>query len=124
MSTVCNLVCNPSKINSTTLNMVNYNYWAALRQSQIVIEDGMLIFNERIQGGSSYTHLQLVPEEFYNIIFVACHSNAIGGHLNAILYTSPYSSPLLLAQNVLLHQTNVCCLSWLHPCKHHKKKIL
>jgi hypothetical protein len=83
MSTIHNLVCNPSKINSTTLNTVNYNYWAALHQLQIVIKDEMLIFNEPIQGGSSYTCLQLVPAEFYNIIFVAFHSNAIGGHLNA-----------------------------------------
>ncbi len=42
-----------------------------------------LIFNEPIQGGSSYTRLQLILAEFCNIIFVAFHSNAIGGHLNA-----------------------------------------
>ncbi len=35
-----------------------------------------------MRGGSSYTCLQLVPSEFYNIIFIAFHSNAIGGHLN------------------------------------------
>ncbi len=63
--------------------MVNYNYQAALCQSQIVIKDEMLIFNELIQGGTSYTCLQLVPAEFFNIIFVAFHSNTIGGHLNA-----------------------------------------
>ncbi len=83
MSTICDLVCNPSKINSTTLNTVNYSYRTAIRQSQIVIKDEMLIFNELIQGGSSYTCIQLVLAEFYNIIFVAFHSNAICGHLNA-----------------------------------------
>jgi hypothetical protein len=83
VSTICNLVINPSKINSNTLNVVNYNCRATLRQSQIVIEDDMLIFNKPIQEGSSYTCLQLFPKEFYNIIFVAFHSNAIGGHLNA-----------------------------------------
>ncbi len=62
---------------------MNYNYWAALCQLQIVIKDEMLIFNELIQGGSSYTCLQLVPAEFYNIIFFVFHSNAIGNHLNA-----------------------------------------
>jgi hypothetical protein len=66
MSTIHNLVCNPFKINSMTLNMVNYNYQAALCQSQIVIKYEMLIFNEPIQGGSSYTRLQLVLAEFYN----------------------------------------------------------
>ncbi len=83
MSTIRDLVCNPSKINSMTLNTVNYNCQAALHQLQIVIKDDMLIFNKPIQGGSSYTCLQLVPMEFYNIIFVVFHSNAIGGHLNA-----------------------------------------
>jgi hypothetical protein len=83
MSTIRDLITNPSKINNTTLNTVNYNYWAAHRQSLIVIKDDMLIFREPVRGGSSYPHLQLVPTEFYNIIFVVFHSNAIGGHLNA-----------------------------------------
>jgi hypothetical protein len=48
-----------------------------------VIKDEMLIFNKPIQGGSSYTCLQLIPAEFYNIILVVFHSNAIGGYLNA-----------------------------------------
>jgi hypothetical protein len=78
MSTIRNLVCNPSKINSTTLNMVNYNYQAALCQLQIVIKDELLIFNKPIQEGSEYTCLQHVPAKFYNIIFVVFHSNAIG----------------------------------------------
>ncbi len=60
--------------------MVDYNYRATLCQSLLVIKDDMLIFREPVRGGSSYTRLQLVPAEFYNILF---HSNAIGGHLNA-----------------------------------------
>jgi hypothetical protein len=35
-----------------------------------------------MREGLSYTHLQLVPSEFYNIIFIAFHSNAIGGRFN------------------------------------------
>jgi hypothetical protein len=83
MSAIWDLILNSSKINSTTLNAVNFNYCAPLRQSHIVIEDGFLIYHEPIRGGSSYTCLQLVPSEFYNIIFIAFHSNAIGGHFNA-----------------------------------------
>ncbi len=52
MSTIRDLIVNPSKINNTTLNTVNHNYQAALRQSQIVIEDDMLIFKEPVRGGS------------------------------------------------------------------------
>jgi hypothetical protein len=83
MSTIHDLVTNPSKINNTTFNMVNYNYQAALCQSQILIENNMLILGEPVCGGSSYTRFQLVPADFYNIIFVAFHSNAIGRHLHA-----------------------------------------
>jgi hypothetical protein len=83
MSAIHNLVLNPSKINSSTLNLVNFNYGAPLRQSQIVIEDGLLIYHEPMRGGSSYTCLQLVPAKFYNTIFIPFHSNAIGGHINA-----------------------------------------
>jgi hypothetical protein len=83
MSAIRDLILNPSKINSTALNAVNFNYCAPLWRSHIVIEDGLLIYHESIRGGSSYTRLQLVPSEFYNIIFVAFHSNAIGGHFNA-----------------------------------------
>jgi hypothetical protein len=83
MSAIHDLVLNSSKINLSTLNTVNFNYCAPLRQSQIVIEDGLLIYREPMRGGSSFTHLQLVLAEFYNIIFILFHSNAIGGHFNA-----------------------------------------
>jgi hypothetical protein len=83
MGAIHDLMLNPSKINSSTLNAVNFNYPAPLWQSQIVIEDKLLIHRKPMHGGSSYTCLQLVPLEFYNIIFVAFYSNAIGGHLNA-----------------------------------------
>ncbi len=43
----------------------------------------MLIFRKPIQGSTSYTHLQLVPKGFHDIVFIAFHSNPIGGHLNA-----------------------------------------
>jgi hypothetical protein len=83
MSAIHNLILNPSKINSSTLNAVNHNYCAPLWQSQIAIEDGLLIYHKPMRGGSFYTRLQLVSSEFYNIIFIAFHSNATGGHFNA-----------------------------------------
>jgi len=43
----------------------------------------MLIFREPIRGSTSYTRLQIVPRGLYDIIFIAFHSNPIGGHLNA-----------------------------------------
>jgi len=62
---------------------VNANYRAALRQSQIAIEDGILILREPIIGCESYARLQLVPSHFQNLVFIAFHSNPLGAHLNA-----------------------------------------
>ena len=76
-------IMNPSLINNQSLSEVNHNYRGALRQSYICIENDMLIFKEPIGGSSSFTRLQIVPREFYNIIFIAFHTNPIGGHLNA-----------------------------------------
>jgi hypothetical protein len=83
MSIIRELVLDPSKISTATLNTVNYNFRAPLCQSLIFIENGLLFYKEPIRGGSSYTRLQLVPREFYNIVFIAFHSNPIGGHMNA-----------------------------------------
>jgi hypothetical protein len=62
---------------------VNHNYCGPLRQFNILVGDDMLIMREPIAGILSYTHLQLVPREFRNILFVAFHTNPMGGHLNA-----------------------------------------
>ena len=43
----------------------------------------MLIYREPIHGSASYTRLQIVPKPLLNIVFVAFHSNPIGGHFNA-----------------------------------------
>jgi hypothetical protein len=63
--------------------MVNYNLRAPLRQSLIFIENGMIFYKEPTCSGLSYTCLQLVPQEFYNILFIAFHSNPIGGLMKA-----------------------------------------
>ncbi len=42
----------------------------------------MLIFWEPICGSTSYTRLQIVPAKLRDILFVAFHSNPIGGHLD------------------------------------------
>jgi hypothetical protein len=66
MSTICNLDINPSKVSSKTLNTVNCNYWTALHQSQIVIEDNMLIFNETID---SLTNRAIFGPHFFRALF-------------------------------------------------------
>ncbi len=77
------IIANPSTLCNDSLHNINYNYYSALRKLLIVMEDGILIYCEPIAGEGSHTRLQLVPKEFYNILFVAFHSNPVGGHLNA-----------------------------------------
>ena len=76
------MVLDPDKICKKALEAVHYAYRHALRQSYIVIEDKMLILHEPIRGSTSYTHLQIVPVGLRDILFIAFHSNPIGGHLN------------------------------------------
>jgi hypothetical protein len=76
-------VLNPSTISIKALAEVNHNYRGTLRQSNILVENDMLIMSEPIAGTWSYTRLQLVPRELQNILFVAFHTNPMGGHLNA-----------------------------------------
>jgi hypothetical protein len=70
-------------INNQSLAKVNHNYCRPLRQSLISVENDMLIMKEPIGGTSSYTRLQLVPQELSNLLFIAFHTNAMGGHQNA-----------------------------------------
>jgi len=85
LSQVMAFVRNPSSMTSKALREsgINFNLREPLRRSLIKIEDGLLIYREPLAGSNSYTRLQLVPKEFYNILFVAFHSNPIGGHFNA-----------------------------------------
>ena len=76
---------NPSTISNSSLRdaNINFNYREALRRSLIVVEDDLLIYREPLAGSNSFTRLQIVPPSLRNIIFVAFHSNPIGGHFNA-----------------------------------------
>ena len=69
-----NLAVNPSLITSKTLATVNHNYHGPLYQSPISVEADMLILQEPISGTSSFTRLQLVPNELVNIVFIAFHT--------------------------------------------------
>ncbi len=77
------IIANPSTLSNNLLREIDYSYHSALRKSLIVLEDGILIYPEPIASKGSYAQLQLVPKEFYNILFVAFYSNPVGGHLNA-----------------------------------------
>jgi hypothetical protein len=79
---ICKLILNQFKICNESLSKVNYIYRGALCKSLLLIENNMIILREPIMGSDSYTRLQIVLRELYNIIFVAFHANSIGAHLN------------------------------------------
>jgi hypothetical protein len=83
-SALIQFVQNPGTISNKSLKeaKMNANYRAALRQSQIAIEDGILILREPIVGSELYARLQLVPSHFRNLVFIAFHSNPSCAHLN------------------------------------------
>jgi hypothetical protein len=77
------MVLDPGSIRKETLKQVHYAYRHLLWLSHITVKDKMLILWEPIWGSTSYMRLKIVPDELRNILFVAFHSNPIGGHLNA-----------------------------------------
>jgi hypothetical protein len=78
------LILNLLKISNESLSEIDRNYHCALQKLLMCIKDGMLIWKESIARSNSYTCLQFVPCELYNIIFVAFHANPIEAHLNAL----------------------------------------
>ncbi len=84
LSTIKQIVMDPSLLSRETLKKVNYNFHGPLRKSQIVLVARILVFHEPIARSGSYTRLTLVPRDLRNIVFIAFHSNPIGGHLDAV----------------------------------------
>jgi hypothetical protein len=84
MRAILGFVKNPRTITNATLvaSGINFNFHNALRQLHIALKNGILIYREPIVGSESYARLQLVPSKFRNILFVAFHSNPIGGHFS------------------------------------------
>ena len=70
---VLNFVQNPGTISQRSLEeaKLDPNYWQALRQSSIHLDNGILFYHEPIAGSESFTKLQLVPLALRNIVFVA-----------------------------------------------------
>ncbi len=84
MKCIIGFVTNPGTISNKALEAlgIDYNYRAALCHSRIIIKDGLLIYCKPISGSALYARLQLVPSKFFNILFIAFHTNPIGGHFN------------------------------------------
>jgi hypothetical protein len=84
MRSILGFVKCPGTISNKALEAsgIDYNYPAVLRHSRIFVDDKILIYRKLIAGSLSYACLQLVPANFFNILFVAFHANPIGKHFN------------------------------------------
>ncbi len=68
---------------TTILCTINHNFHSVLRCSLIVVENDLFLYRAPISCNGSYVQLTIVPKEFYNILFVAFHTNRAGCHLNS-----------------------------------------
>ncbi len=84
-ATIIKFVQNPGMISNNDLEdaKLNTNFCTALRQSHLMMEDGLLIYCKPIAGSKSYTRLVVVPMQLQNMVFTGFHSNPVGSHLNA-----------------------------------------
>ncbi len=77
------IVEDPSLLSKELLKQVSYNFHGPLRKSQIILNNGILVYHKPIACSSLYTCLTLIPQEHCNILFIAFHSNPIGGQFDA-----------------------------------------
>jgi hypothetical protein len=82
---ILEMLDNPGLINKHRLNSIHYRYRQPLRSGSIISEDGFLVLKESIDS-RGFVKLRIVPEQLWNVIFLAFHSNPIGGHFS-VYYT-------------------------------------
>lgn len=80
---ILNMLKNPALVKKENLLKLHYTYRQPMRDSNIVLEDGILYFIERFANDTKFVKLRIVPDELRNIIFIAFHANPIGAHMDA-----------------------------------------
>ena len=76
------MIKNPSLINSDQFKNIHFSLRQPLRESWLYEEDGIIFIKQRVPFKNVSVSLRLVPNILRNIIFIAFHSNPIGGHLS------------------------------------------
>ena len=83
-SLLLEIVSRPAMAQSQqVVQKLDYIYRQPARLGQFSVKDKILYMREIFQNDDRYVELKIVPTSLRNIIFVAFHSNPIGGHLNA-----------------------------------------
>ena len=84
-SKIIKFIANPGTVTNKAIQTVHFKYRQPLRQSNIVHEGGYLFLKEHISK-DTFVKLRIVPTDLRNILFLAFHSNPIGGHYS-LYYT-------------------------------------
>jgi hypothetical protein len=78
------MILQPHTITKDSILKLHYVFRGLICHSQLMItDDGMLAIHESIESTNDSILLQLTPRSLHNIVFIAFHSNPIGGHFNA-----------------------------------------
>ena len=77
------MIQNPAIITQENLNKLHYTLRQPMRNSNIFEKNGIIFIKEKIPSKNISVALKIVPASLRNIIFIAFHSNPIGGHLSA-----------------------------------------
>jgi hypothetical protein len=86
MSAISSFIMNPGTLSQRSLeaSTLSPKYHQALRQLHIKMVNGILYYHVLIVGSAPYACRQLIHAAFWNIVFIAFHSNPLGGRLNAV----------------------------------------
>ena len=123
--TILSLIKNPGLINKHSLSQIHYRYRQPLRDSCIIIENDFIILKEKIDD-NSYVKLRIVPKDLQNIIFMAFHSNPIGGHFS-VYYTFHRIRMRFFWPKMyfyIKHLCRLCAACGLSNSRHYKSKEL
>ena len=73
---------NPALIPQENLNKIHYILRQPLRDSNMFEQNDIMFIKEKVPSKNISIALKLVPTVLRNIVFVAFHSNPLGGHLS------------------------------------------
>ena len=74
------MIANPSLVMKKNLQKLDSAYRGPLRRGLVLLERGFLVLKEQVDYQSVHRVMRIVPRDLRNIVFIAFHSNPIGGH--------------------------------------------
>ena len=74
------MIANLSLVMKKNLQKLDSVYRGPLRRSLVLLERSFLVLKKKVEYQSVQRIIRIVPRDLRNIVFVAFHSNPIGGH--------------------------------------------